>query len=388
MEKISNQTFNIKLTVVTPTFIGAGEDKNWKSGMDYIQKGGKVYVLDIDKMVKNQLFDEKELTALLVKGEDLSSLIKSKPDDDLRRALRYQPFDSPVDKSDEIKSVIRSQFHDVPLIPGSSLKGAIRSVLFKYLYKKAEQEDRAKADGKKDEERKKKNETDVFGKLKNGGDFMRFIQIGDVEMTTPNESGNITVILNTKIFNLQNNEKSWRGGWKHAFTHTDKYFKAKGFNTLYECVAPGTSGSLVIALKQNAIGLLPPKDFILCKEAKESLLRDITVLFGIINEHTKAYLKKELDFFKKYNEADRTSEIIKNIEELIQRIPSDNSSCLLKMAAGSGFHSITGDWQYDDYDKTGFNGKTGKKKYKSRKIVEYNEKLSLMGFVELKVENN
>ena len=151
-------------------------------------------------------------------------------------------------------------------------------------------------------------------------------------------------------------------------------------------MAPGISGSLAIALKQNAIGLLPSKDFILCKEAKEYLLRDITVLFGIINEHTKAYLEKELDFFKKYNEADRTSEIIKNIEELIQRIPSDNSSCLLKMAAGSGFHSITGDWQYDDYDKTGFNGKTGKNKYKSRKIVEYNEKLSLMGFVELIVE--
>jgi hypothetical protein len=67
-------------------------------------------------------------------------------------------------------------------------------------------------------------------------------------------------------------------------------------------------------------------------------------------------------------------------------IPSDGSSCLMKMSAGVGFHSITGDWQYDDYDKTKLwtDGRhAGKKKYKSRKIAEYNHRLQLMGFVRL-----
>ena len=68
-------------------------------------------------------------------------------------------------------------------------------------------------------------------------------------------------------------------------------------------------------------------------------------------------------------------------------IPADGSSCLLKMSAGVGFHSITGDWQFNDYDETGqwtdFRN-AGKKKYKSRKIVEYNHRLQLMGFVRLR----
>jgi hypothetical protein len=58
----------------------------------------------------------------------------------------------------------------------------------------------------------------------------------------------------------------------------------------------------------------------------------------------------------------------------------------MKMSAGVGFHSITGDWQYGDYDKTKFwtDGRhAGKKKYKSRKIAEYNHRLQLMGFVRL-----
>ena len=57
------------------------------------------------------------------------------------------------------------------------------------------------------------------------------------------------------------------------------------------------------------------------------------------------------------------------------------------MSAGSGFHSITGDWQFKNYSQTGIweQGRhAGKKKYKSRKIAEWNGYLSLMGFVKLR----
>ena len=396
MEKISNQTFNIKLTVVTPTFVGAGGDKDWKSGIDYIQKDGKIYVFDIEKMVALHLFSVNQLAELLVKGgRKVADVLSPKMESDfgnLERALRYLPFDSPIDKetktdirSYEVKSFIRSQFHDAPLIPGSSLKGAVRSILFKYL--------RTGND----------KEVDVFGNFRKGQDFMRFIQVGDTELAFLDRTGSTTVVLNTKVFNLDNKDRPWHGGWKHRGGKngfTDDNFKPEDFNTLYECAAPGASGSLVITLKKNAITLLPdtPKTPLLYKDAKKDILSDITKLFEIVNEHTREYLRKELEFFKEYRTAARTEEIIANIEDLIHRIPSDNSSCLLKMAAGSGFHSITGDWKYKDYyadpgywpkkDKNGnvIQGEPGKKKYKSRKIVEYNDKLSLMGFVELKVE--
>lgn len=398
MVTIQNKSYRIRLSVVTPTFIGGGNEKDWMAGIDYIQNDGKIYVFDIDKL-SNTFADVEKLANILVgadqaKMNNLHQMIKSKLND----VLRYKPFDCPSYETDNgtekfinastIKAFIRSSLHDVPVVPGSSLKGAIRSILLNYLLGEMGEEEKRRTMGSK------KIEEDVFGKFKKGGDFMRFMRIGDAEITSPNKMGESTVILNSNIFNLYGNGVSWHGGWKHAATHTDKYFKAIGFNTLYECAAPGASGSLVISLKENAIDLLSLEDYVPYAEQKKNVLSDIKNLFGIINKHTQSYLDKELAFFNKYDEfdgPDGIGEIIENIEDLRSRIPSDNNSCLLKMAAGSGFHSITGDWQYADYDETGSNKKiikgelVEKKKYKSRKIVEYDGCLSLMGFVELKI---
>ena len=112
----------------------------------------------------------------------------------------------------------------------------------------------------------------------------------------------------------------------------------------------------------------------------------ISSLFQVINDVTKEYLQKERAFFLKYD-ANRSEEVLNGIDSLLSMIPTDGSCCLLKMSAGVGFHSITGDWQYDDYDNTKFwtDGRhAGKKKYKSRKIAEYNHRLQLMGFVRLR----
>jgi hypothetical protein len=108
-------------------------------------------------------------------------------------------------------------------------------------------------------------------------------------------------------------------------------------------------------------------------------------LFKVINNHTKEYLKKEKAFFEEYS-ADKTNLIVDSINNLLNLIPSDNSYCILKMSAGSGFHSITGDWQFEDYSRTGvwdFGRNQGKQKYKSRKIAVYGELFDLMGFVKL-----
>ena len=103
-------------------------------------------------------------------------------------------------------------------------------------------------------------------------------------------------------------------------------------------------------------------------------------MFSIINDHTKDYLRKERNFFSRYT-AERTDDVVESIDKLLETIPHDNSFCILKMSVGSGFHSITGDWQFKDYNDTGY--QSGKKKYKSRKVVEYDGKLQLMGFVKI-----
>ena len=60
------------------------------------------------------------------------------------------------------------------------------------------------------------------------------------------------------------------------------------------------------------------------------------------------------------------------------------------MSAGSGFHSITGDWQFDTFSINGIDGGkshrgkyNGKKSAKSRKIATDGNSFDLMGFVKL-----
>jgi len=363
---MEDKRYPIELEVITPLSVGAGNDNEWVKGLDFVQKDGKVYVIDMQKVAAAGI-DVGALTTLFLKSDDkgISQLLGSK----IGELSRYV-FDLPAKTDNNIKTFLRTQFYDKPLVAGSSIKGSIRSALFNYLRTREEKND------------------EVFGTMKDGTDFMRFVRIGDVEMPS-------TVLVNTKIFNLRGSGSDWQGGWKHRGTdkygdsHTDGHYNPVGFNTLYECVAPGNKGLGNITLAANAFSLLE-----ICGQSKSPyagkkrtiLNEPISSLFQVINDVTKEYLQKERAFFLKYD-AERSDDVLNCIDSLLSMIPTDGSSCLLKMSAGVGFHSITGDWQYDDYDKTKFwtDGRhAGKKKYKSRKIAEYNHRLQLMGFVRLR----
>ena len=354
---MEDKRYPIELEVITPLSVGAGNDNEWVKGLDFVQKEGKVYVIDMQKVAAAGV-DVEALTALFLKSDDLgiSQLLGGK----IGELSRYV-FDLPAKTDNNIKTFLRTQFYDKPLVVGSSIKGSIRSALFNYL----------RMDEQKNEE--------VFGNMKDGTDFMRFIRIGDVEMPS-------TVLVNTKLFNLRKGGEEWLGGWKQLMNKTIGDYNPVGFNTLYECVAPGEKGLGNISLAVNAFSLLEEFGNVRSPYAskKRKLLNEpINCLFQVINDVTKAYLQKEQAFFQKYD-AERSDEVLSCIESLLSMIPSDGSSCLMKMSAGVGFHSITGDWQYDDYDKTKLwtDGRhAGKKKYKSRKISEYNHRLQLMGFV-------
>ena len=357
---MEDKRYPIELEVITPLSVGAGNDNEWVKGLDFVQKDGKVYVIDMQKVAAEGI-DVGTLTALFLKSDDkgISQLLGSQ----IGELSRYV-FDLPAKTDNNIKTFLRTQFYDKPVVVGSSIKGSIRSALFNYLRTKEE-----------------KNE-EVFGTMKDGTDFMRFIRIGDVEMPS-------TILVNTKLFNLRKEGEEWMGGWKHNTNKTTDKYDSVGFNTLYECVAPGNKGLGNITLAANAFSLLEKYGQGKSPYAsqKRTLLNEpISHLFQIINDVTKGYLQKERVFFLKYD-ADRSGEVLNGIDSLLSMIPTDGSSCLLKMSAGVGFHSITGDWQYDDYDKTKIwtEGRhAGKKKYKSRKIAEYNHRLQLMGFVRLR----
>lgn len=363
---MEDKKYPIELEAITPLAVGAGNEKEWVKGIDFVQKEGKIYVLDLQKAMTLGI-DVGRLSTLFLNYDEkgIIQLIGNQ----LENISKYI-FNSPIRTDNNIKSFLRTQFFDKPVVAGSSLKGSIRSALFKHL-----------------RTNEKRNE-DVFGTMRDGTDFMRFIRVSDIEMPS-------TILVNSKIFNLHGHGKDWQGGWKHGKTNkegdsfTTGQYSPQGFNTLYECVEPGQKGLGSITLAANAYNLLEHSGYvnITHAESKRALIHaPINELFKAINKVTVAYLKKEKAFIEKYP-AQRTDEIVTHIDYLLNLIPTDGSFCILKMSAGVGFHSITGDWQFDDYDNTDYweeGRNSGKKKYKSRKIAEYNGNLQLMGFVKLR----
>ena len=361
---MENRKYAIELEVVTPLSVGAGNDNDWMRGIDFVQKDGKVYVLDMRKLAEEGV-DIDRLTTLFGNSDErgISLLIGNR----LANVSKHV-FLSPVFTTNAIKTFLRTQLYGKPVVAGSSIKGSVRSALFHYLREKGDTA----------------NET-VFGNMKDGTDLMRFVRIADIEMPS-------TALINTKIFNLRKEGTEWLGGWKHGMSETTGQYRPNGFNTLYECVVPGKKGvgSIVLAGKAFELMAANTEKHISNPAKKRQLLSgDIRGLFHIINQVTKTYLQKEKAFFEKYT-AERSEELTDNVNALLAMIPDDDSYCLMKMSAGVGFHSITGDWQFDDYSLTGIwndGRQAGKKKYKSRKTAECNGHLQLMGFVKLRALN-
>lgn len=376
-----NEIYNIELEVVTPLCVGVGTDKDWIQGADYIIKGSTVYVIDIRKAAQHNL---NELLKMFTYSD---KSICNLSDEQLQKISRYV-YQAPVGRIREIKSALRSSLHGIPIVAGSSLKGAIRSALFNHFRSENETTNLA-----------------VLGDMNKGTDFMRFLQVGDIEIPSINSGGKTissTTLVNARLFNLYKKGDNWFGGWKEKNTdkangfldfHTVDIFREDSFNTVYECIKPGMKGKGYIAMKNNAFNLLSSVQISHQEKKKKLLKGGNKTLFEIINKQTKAYLEKELAFFNNYKtENNRAEEIVLCIRTLLSIINrSDGSYCLVKMSAGVGFHAITGDWQNvsKNYVETGEWKKgedeklVGRRKYKSRKIAIYKRELQLMGFVKL-----
>ena len=363
-----NLKYNVTAEVLTPLSVGQGSEKDWVIGIDYVVKNDMMYHLDLSKMYAAGI--NMEQVANLFQKQDAEGvhlLIGEK----LEQVSDFK-MPMPCRSSNPIKTFFRNQLTNHPVLPGSSLKGAIRSVLFTYL---------------RDNER---DNASVFGSMKDGSDFMRFIRVGDFEFDT-------TTLVNSKIYNLQKPNSQWEGGWKHGFQETKYHFKQVGFNTIYECLKVGTKAQGNIMLSQLLFDMLckaiPTQHYL---ENKKALFVNpeypedtpLENLMYIINCHTYDYLEKEHAYFTEYQQGEYAPQIINNINYLMNTVNDcidKRNSCILKISAGAGFHAMTGDWQYDDYTNSDLlNMKSGGKLPKSRKIaIRDNNAMSLMGFIKL-----
>ncbi len=364
METI-NKKYKVTARVLTPLSIGQGSENDWVYGIDFLTRTDEdeqlwMCHLDMNKMVAEGV-DISRLTQCFAKGDapGVKRLIGNKllkvSDFQLRLPCSVEENPNPI------KTFLRNNLTNHPVLAGSSLKGALRSVLFSNLR------------GPEDKENDK-----VFGLMKDGSNFMRFVRVGDFEFEK-------TCLVNTKIFNLwkEHGQGEWLGGWKHARSETNAEYDKQGFNTIYECLPPKATAEGCIMFADKLFDRIAEQPY---RDKKSKIMHSpITELCQIINDYTFGYLDKEYDFFDKY-EVDHTGNILNAIGDVQDAINScAPNECVLKMSAGSGFHSITGDWHFTDY--TGNDGHTlGQGKYhgdlpKSRRLAV--PSFSLMGFIKL-----
>lgn len=369
----TNQYWQIE--VLTPVHVGVGIERAWKRGTDVLQKNGQILLLNNEELFarlyqNNRLeFYSTHLAAGRIREcEQEVNRLSEIP------VLRTFEFHYEGDlATDGIRPLIRNGATGKPYLPGSSIKGAVRSVLFNYLRKNVSTL------------RNKNSNEDIFGGINNN--IMRLFRFTDASM-------NKSKLMRMKIFNLRKKGNEWEGGWKHGGNTTEQ-FKPSGFHNDLEVFPVGAIGFMRFGIADKTSNNIWQKILNGLPDSKSALLQNPSFnLFAVINSHTKRYLTKQIAFFKKYNEAEHTADIIEKLEALKNSIPADNSYCILKLAGGSGFHSITGDWQYEQgftKEYVGIHGgegkNAGKHKYKSRKIAfdKVNGKWQFypMGFVKI-----
>ncbi|MCB0522495.1 MAG: type III-A CRISPR-associated RAMP protein Csm5 [Lewinellaceae bacterium] len=375
----------LKMEVKTPIHVGAASEKLLVERLDYLVEGDTVYVLDRPKLygllLEHDLLEEYTQKLLQARGGNLWDLL-----DDMNVPVsKVSLFTySCKDAGSEIRPLIRSGMGQAYL-PGSSVKGALRGVVFEHLAQQNEIGRIKKAwstyRNARDVEQELANyEKDLLGHF--GNSLFRFVRPADATLDK-------TALTNIDLFNLYQEHGGWQSDFKPDFVITAEVFPRGAAGEMRLEVSAG----LVDAIRKAA-----PKS----REARTPTHWDAVfstddpfkALLAIINTYTRKHLEREIAFFQQYDEADDTDLVISNLTDLLAETKNENS-CLLRMAYGSGFHGITGDWRFDDHTYTilkpdEFNlawsqstRSKGPARYKSRKIAGSAEYSNLMGFVRL-----
>lgn len=360
-----NTNYDLILEIKSPVFVGTSREKNWVKNIDFIHYKGKVYILNQERLFLDMDDQQRDkYTAYITKNRyrDLERLITN----DFEVAdYADQVFDyDGTLRGNEIKPLIR-QGNGQAYIPGSSIKGAISSCIFAYLYQDLH------IQGVHDDLSKQ-----LLGEF--GQALGRFIRPYDTATTFTTE------ISDVNLFNLQKQHGNWEGGFKESFSILLESFKPKTKAAFRLSLATGL-GAFLEKRGQQTNTQLVPKNY-----PKIFNGQPLETLFSIINAQTQQHLAKELAFFQTYNQDEDVPEIIDQIE-FLQGLLETPDACLLRMAGGSGFHAITGDWRFADHLQTIdnpdrknriYNFRTREKepaRYKSRSVTyPYKE---IMGFV-------
>lgn len=365
-----NTEHTIYLKVLTPLHIGGAQEKDLSDGLDYLKDGTDIWRVNWEKVYRE--FTPDEVSAAMISREGLYDLLYED------KELYCDYWDVGYGDSGVIKSVIRDAMGK-SFIPGSSLKGALKNWFYSSF------------------DENPKGTRDLLGTFET--DLFRFIKPSDCYLDD-------VKIFPTKTFNLSRDNSVWKGSWKHKRNGgNDPYFNVEGFVTDYECFPNGLQTKFQLRINDSLNDEFEHELFDLeirklkneiektylgdkkkqlefrlnqLKNGKEAYVKTfhsmssspLQILFEGINSEVQRHIEKEINFFERY-QSNGTEKILQQFQGIKQISKNIKDSCLLRLSAGSGFHGISGDFQFNDHTKTGIWSQDDARKYKlSRKQSE------------------
>ena len=117
MSEYLNKKYHLEMEVISPLHIGAGQEKDWMKGADYVIENKKLYKLN-HKKVLSKISSDEFSTILLTKDDNA---LKRKIADKIEE-VADEIFDTPISSENDIKSFIKNGLSNKPIVPGSSVK--------------------------------------------------------------------------------------------------------------------------------------------------------------------------------------------------------------------------------------------------------------------------
>lgn len=308
------------LHVITPVHVGNGVRLG---RMDYIKRGDRLIVVDIQKLAALPEIDPEELSDRLYLSEFNMEEFLREMKIDPARVMAYS-VDCRCHPQGDVLSCIKDGT-GMAYIPGSSIKGALRTAILweriknspekreEAISKIAAAVNRARSRGSKADAAKELEEL-FLGKDPNH-DHLRALRVSDTGLVPTNSLG----IFNVDLLSLT-------GG--NALRNKMDLF--------VEAIKPGTRSWVSIDpdefLRRNASKLDMNTDDLGEKELEK-----------IVRAYCSDYVKSEIKFFSDYSSPadDSGKDNVRDFYNKLLELPEKRGGMVLRIGWGGGWHGMT-----------------------------------------------
>ncbi len=305
---------DIQIKTLTQIHIGNGSFLQQGNDFLVVARGEDsfIYVLDIDKLGEIVGTDEETIRQWVkaVERNDTENFVKERTkgicykDFSKREILNYADISC-------ANGTLKECMHDGlgrPYIPGSSIKGAIRTAVMAFLARQRVVEELEGCKGSGEQKKVLLNmEKKVLG-AKPEEDLFRYLCTGDAYFDKGSE-------IAVKQINLNIRQK---GG-----------LIDQSKQQAVEAIGPNNTSNFRMNIKDcfyDRIGI-----------------SDETALFELMNEHTRALVESEIDYWESRGED--AALYVENMGEMLEEINSClPCECVLRMGQAIGWRFITGAW--------------------------------------------